>query len=49
VLEDRGMRVSLGWAFVNRVLERIFAVGVVFLAMGGCATRPTDTTTLSKA
>jgi len=34
---------------VNRVLERIFAVGVVFLAMGGCATRPTDTTTLSKA
>src|SRR6185437_8132701 len=48
-LRTAGCGVSLGWAFVNRVLERIFAVGVVFLAMGGCATRPTDTTTLSKA
>jgi hypothetical protein len=42
-LRTAGCGVSLGWAFVNRVLGRIFAVGAVCLALGGCATRPTDT------
>src|SRR5690242_1006369 len=30
-------------AFVNWVLGRITAVGILCLALGGCATKPTDT------